>query len=444
MRFRKILLILLTMIFVSCSFETKIIIDAEYDDSVSKTAAWTYIVYMSADNDLDFYGVEDLNEMEAAEFDRDKMNLLVLFDRSNVYSADKSWSSTRLYEVRKDKNGMNKKIISKQLVCPELNLEDEKGTETELNMSDGKNLTALIKFAKAKYPAEHYALIIWGHGTGYRNINRAVAVDDTSKDFMQMPDLRKSLEDSECRFDLICFDTCFANEIEILYELKDCGKYFCGVPGLQNSSGFDYMKWLHKDISECQDGKTVALKLKESLENKTSVSVVDLTGVDILVQTLMQYFAASASSIDSREKALMLRKDIMKYVQKYRTYNATNNPVYINLFDLCKLFFDECPISEQSFEHLKNCFENLIAEESNLEKNQEEFNIGVYFCNINGISESETDFEKNIILPYSPWYINGSGVSNQCKFVKEIKSYVCTENIGGSLLDKLFLDFDFK
>lgn len=399
---------------------------------------------MAADNDLDFYGAEDLNEMEAAEFDRSKMNLLVLFDRSNIYSADESWSGTRLYEVLKDKNGMNKKIVSKQLSCPELNLGTEKDFETELNMSDGKNLTVLINFAKAKYPAEHYALIIWGHGTGYRNVNRAVAVDDSSNDFMQIPDLRKSLEKAECNFDLICFDTCFANEIEILYELKDCGKYFCGVPGLQKSSGFDYTRWLYKDIYECTDGKTVAFKLKESVSDESLVSVVDLSGVDVLVQNLLQYFSISALSIDSKEKSIALRKDIMKNAQKYRTFNGTNNPVYVNLFDMCKVIFNECNVPEGFFEHLKDSFGTLIADESGSMKNYEEFNIGIYFCNVNGVSESETDFEKNIVLPYSPWYINGSDVNNQCKFVKEINSYVCTENVGGSLLDKLFLDFDFK
>lgn len=60
------------MIFISCSFETEIIVARENKNSVSRTAAWTYIVYMAADNDLDFYGAEDLNEMEAAEFDRSK------------------------------------------------------------------------------------------------------------------------------------------------------------------------------------------------------------------------------------------------------------------------------------------------------------------------------------------------------------------------------------
>ena len=73
---------------------------------------WTIMVYMAADNNLESAAVEDFNEMEASKYDRDKMNVIVLFDRNNLKdcSDQDEWEGARLYEICRDENGMNNSL----------------------------------------------------------------------------------------------------------------------------------------------------------------------------------------------------------------------------------------------------------------------------------------------------------------------------------------------
>jgi len=149
---------------------------------------WTFIVYMAADNDLESAAIADLNELEAIRnLDRAPITILVLLDRNPGYDmTNGNWSDTRLFEVKSDPAGLNSTIISTRLDCPQLGL--CKDTETELNTADPLVLSRLIDFAKLAYPAAHYALFVWGHGTGWRGgagaetkpgPMKAVAFDDT-------------------------------------------------------------------------------------------------------------------------------------------------------------------------------------------------------------------------------------------------------------------------
>ncbi|MCK5560112.1 MAG: hypothetical protein KAJ51_05940, partial [Thermoplasmata archaeon] len=54
---------------------------------------WTVMVYMAADNNLETYGVQDMNEMESVGSSSD-VNLLVQFDRHPTGSDISGYSST--------------------------------------------------------------------------------------------------------------------------------------------------------------------------------------------------------------------------------------------------------------------------------------------------------------------------------------------------------------
>ena len=69
---------------------------------------WTVMVYMAADNNLETYGVQDMNEMESVGSSSD-VNLLVQFDRhptgsdiSGYSSTNGDWSDTRRFLVQRD------------------------------------------------------------------------------------------------------------------------------------------------------------------------------------------------------------------------------------------------------------------------------------------------------------------------------------------------------
>ena len=108
--------------------------------SFLSAADWTILVYMQGDNNLnDFLQMDVSNEMEAANLSS-RVNLLVQMDKANHHGT------------------LRYKIENHQAVLVQT-LTHEMGTEQVQELVDG------MKWA-ATYPAQHYALILSGHGSG--------------------------------------------------------------------------------------------------------------------------------------------------------------------------------------------------------------------------------------------------------------------------------------
>ena len=164
---------------------------------VHQKAKWTYLFYMPADNSLDSCVHDDLKEIEQSHFDDSEINMIALVDRSNKFKQGiDNWCGSRLYEMHPCVEGQDEQITSKRLSAMEFGVSSI--NDNPLDMGSAETLDAFIRYAKNYYPAEHYAIVIWGHGTGYRFENnpsssRAVALDENSGTYLPMPELRKAL-----------------------------------------------------------------------------------------------------------------------------------------------------------------------------------------------------------------------------------------------------------
>ena len=218
-------------------------------DLANKKSMWTFVIYMAADNELENAAIADINELEAACAISENLQILVLLDKKGDGDLDEKSGAT-LYQIENDEKD-SLEIISKKLQCASLGLY-EKDNSTELNMASPETLSNFLDFVYENYPSEEYGLIMWGHGTGYRNgtlnfeeksvsvfeNSKGLAVDDTSSDFMSTVDFGKALENHY--FSVIGFDTCFGMLLETAYEIKDCGKIFIGSSGLVPAKGWNY------------------------------------------------------------------------------------------------------------------------------------------------------------------------------------------------------------
>ena len=130
---------------------------------LDKNRKWTVLVYMAADNNLESEAITDLNEMEVSALDAN-VTVLALVDRAQGFDATNGdWTDTRLYKIIQD-NQVNKTLIaSERLDCPELGLSASESSE--LDMSNPATLSGFLSYARRKFPAENFALILWGHGT---------------------------------------------------------------------------------------------------------------------------------------------------------------------------------------------------------------------------------------------------------------------------------------
>ena len=116
-----------------------------------QTAQWTFMVYMAADNNLEGAGIDDFLEMAAAGSDAN-LNIVVQFDRIPGYdSSYGNWTTTKRF-----------------VITPGMTPDPANGIDIgEANMGDPQTAIDFIQWARAHYPAEHYALVWWNHGGGW-------------------------------------------------------------------------------------------------------------------------------------------------------------------------------------------------------------------------------------------------------------------------------------
>jgi hypothetical protein len=428
--FIKLLLLisLCVLTFTGCEFST-------IEKSEKKN--WTLIFYMCGDNNLAPSALRDINEMEAANVDYDKVNILALTDLSNEY-VESSSSGSRLFQIQKDNNGLNSKIVSNEIHSKQLGL--SKKYRVNLNMASSKVLSDYISFCKEYFPAEHYGLVIWGHGSGWRSVklsdeyspSRAVAFDDSSMQFMSVPVLAscisKNFKHSE--LDFIGFDTCFGSELEVLYELKNCGQYFAGVEGLEGSDGWNYTKWLSSfDFEETSGGYNMALALEEQFieAGDHTFAAIDLSKVNELFcqfEAFCQQVCPVIKDAESQKNLLNgLRKDVISFYQA-----GIESDYVVDLIEFSKLLVKEDYSYSKYSTDLFNSVKEAIV--SGKKSNVDRYPVGILLCSI--------DENGKFISKYSDYYVNGSGVLNQSKFVLDSNWYVPSAERKGSVLDRLF------
>jgi len=171
----------------------------------------------------------------------------------------------------------------------------ETGTPVEkvppVNTGDPQNLTDFIVWGIKNYPAEKYALVLWNHGTGWKEDDiyaryreaektvqrdnfvrglsrnrmlkhaffmptaaqimtvqddevRAICYDDTSMDFLDNQDLVRAFADAEQqtgqRLPVLGMDACLMSMIEVAYQVRECADYMVGSQEVEEGTGWPY------------------------------------------------------------------------------------------------------------------------------------------------------------------------------------------------------------
>ena len=94
---------------------------------------WTFMVFLNADNNLDSFGVGDLQEMVSAGGSNDNLNVICLLDREHAPAT--------LYYVEKD----GAKVI---------------GEPGEIDMGDYHEYVKFVVETARAYPAKHYCSVV--------------------------------------------------------------------------------------------------------------------------------------------------------------------------------------------------------------------------------------------------------------------------------------------
>jgi hypothetical protein len=230
--------------------------DKDFIVEIPTLAKWTFLVYLDADNNLGQAGIGDFQEM-ASVGSSPEVNIVVQMDRVPGYTNSYGdWTGTRRFLIKKN---------------------DEPGVTPlqdlgEKNMGNPEVLRDFVEWGVTNYPAEHYAVVIWNHGDGWRpmpelqvrmsrnarslgkpdpGVVKAVASDDTDGDILYMREVQTALEtaknhlkESIDKFDIVGFDACLMGMVEVAYAVRNVTDYLVGSEESEPGYGWPYDKIL--------------------------------------------------------------------------------------------------------------------------------------------------------------------------------------------------------
>ena len=231
---------------------------------------WTVMVFMNADDDgsnsLESWAIDDINEMELVG-STDSVTILVQIDRvaTGNDSSNGDWTDTRRYLVDYDPtftpsqtlNGMgsgDRTIRSTRLDDQPEPLGNGVGLG-ELNMGAWETLRDFIEYGKSNYPAPHYAVVIWDHGSGIkdwgksvaRSLSRGVSFDDTDLEYIATHELDDALATSALipvPLDIVAFDASLMQMVAVAHQIRSHTELVVASEESPPGEGFPYHRWL--------------------------------------------------------------------------------------------------------------------------------------------------------------------------------------------------------
>ncbi len=442
---------------INLSLDDEVRRDVEVEDVVEeseKKRLWSFLVYMSADNNLEAAAIEDMLEMESSNLDTNVYSVFVLMDRSPSYdTSDSNWTGGKLFQLKTGRREESKSFISEELECKDLNLKP--GESTELDMASSYVLSNCLEFIRREYPAENYGFVMWGHGTGWRSggadidpvnndasVFKGFAFDESSGSYMTLGQVREGLEKGlgGIKLEFLGFDTCFGACVELMYELRNCSSYAVGSEGLLMASGWNYKSLFNAfNTSQSCNGRSLSLitlnEFKKWYEsaNGASIAAVNMDSMEDYFSSFDNLMAAYADEVTSRN----IRDEVMGILysnedcqtEKY-TYGSMNSDVYLDV--------------DSMVDQLSSYFsssENLRELERNFERVDGETIIGSWTSagTKGGLSVFFSPLSEGGLLSVShpDKYINGKTVQ-QIDFVSHSHGYVPGNQNNDSFLGKLF------
>ncbi|MBK9295029.1 MAG: hypothetical protein IPM57_11430 [Oligoflexia bacterium] len=203
---------------------------------------WTILVFLNGHNNLDYYGAEDINEMEKVG-STNSVNVLVQWASMGRETTD------RLYVTKDDDTT---KVTSKIIE----NL-------PRVDMGDYKELVKFVLWGIKNYPARHYFIDVWNHGSGWHYYNfdptnpvkvkqnlvyTGISFDDFSGNEITTVQLGQAMKDIaevlKRPIDIYGSDACLMAMPEIAAEMKNYVNYFVGSQDVEPGDGWPYDDFL--------------------------------------------------------------------------------------------------------------------------------------------------------------------------------------------------------
>ncbi len=322
---------------MSSDIKLKVPLKVKGGTLTSQVKEWTVMVFVNAKNNLESYGLKDINEMEMVG-SSDKVNIIAELGRIKGYtSADGDWTGCRRYYVTKDndKNKITSPIVMERTKC---------------DMGSWEYLVDFANWTKTNYPAKRYVLIVWNHGSGWDKggdimdllVDKGISYDDETHNNITTPQLRMVLE-KVGGVDIFAMDACLMQMAEVAYEVKDYAKYIVASEETEPADGYTYNTWLDPLVKEpTMDAKKLSIAMVNSYTDHYQSIGQGATQSSLDATKLAKFAKLGDAFIDSliTNNDILVAKNARDKAQKF--YYSSNKDIY----HFVKLIVDTTQVSD--------------------------------------------------------------------------------------------------
>jgi uncharacterized protein (TIGR03437 family) len=303
---------------------------------------WTVLLYFDADNSLERYiygNVQELAFGGSALTDTEKPG--------STGGSDANVNFVLMYDGKHFSTGTQRGLIRGDGDPTKLTLERALGQSAQIgerDMGDPAELAAFIAWAKANYPAEHYALILSAHGDGWKSWGPdESSVKNGEGDFLYMGELSTALQGQH--LDLIGFDSCLMASIEVADQVRTSADYLLASEELVPGYGFPYNTfsaalkqnptWTGLDL-----GKSIVTLFAARYATLSSAWTLSLTDEQALPQLVNQVdtwsglMRTGAGLFQGRDNPADNAQILMKFDRLASTQFGDAN--YVDLYDFAQ------------------------------------------------------------------------------------------------------------
>lgn len=233
--------------------------------------SWTVLVYMTADNDLEPFALQDLTEMMQVG-SANNFNLVVQVDRAAGYTEDDVGGLPNFQDTKRVK------VLQGQL--------QELQDLGELDMADPQTLTDFVSWGLQNFPADRTALFMWDHGGGWVGFG----LDEGSGNLLSVPAIVQGISQGRAAvnarpFNIVGFDACLMATWEVASSLEPHAEYLVASEEVEPGHGWDWtsMGILANDPStdSPQLGHAIVQGFANQAAQQNTVDQVTLAVIDL-------------------------------------------------------------------------------------------------------------------------------------------------------------------
>lgn len=326
---------------------------------------WTFIVYAAADNNLRDYASRNITQM-ANVGSNEYINILAHLDIRLLGQK----KMTRRYYVEKNNPA--------QITMTE---------KTPMDSGDPQTLISACRWAIQEYPADHYFLVLWNHGTGIidpygrrqfdtnfmfsfnpnnnsyeldRSIGfidliemlndpKGICWDESTGNYLTNQKLEMALNEivttllNGNKFDIIAFDACLMSMLEIAEITKRYAKIQISSQEVEPGPGWRYDQALLPFAKGAPDAGLLSAHIVDAFANAYkpygnrpgfadfTQSALDLTFIDQLEKNIDEIAKLLLQGLLAEP---VVYKNIISQSRNKKNLTHFNEPTYVDLYHL--------------------------------------------------------------------------------------------------------------